>query len=128
CARGQGTTLLLQASWLLTKMSASTELTSGATLRPVATERSEEGGGEHGDEEECRTPTSEESKLPSLPINCPPAPRKRRRVSVCSRRRRRQPQVELIVVGAKEMEQLFQRRDQPPPPRRAKRQRRDDDK
>ncbi|CAD5190989.1 unnamed protein product [Musa acuminata subsp. malaccensis] len=111
-------------------MSASPELTSAATLRPVETVRSEEGGGDHGDEEECRTPTSEESKLPSLPLNCPPAPRKRRRVAVCRRRRPRwQPQVELIVVGAKEMEQLFQRREEPPP-RRAKRQRRhtpDDD-
>ncbi|CAL9081873.1 unnamed protein product [Musa acuminata var. zebrina] len=110
-------------------MSASPELTSAATLRPVETVRSEEGGGDHGDEEECRTPTSEESKLPSLPLNCPPAPRKRRRVAVCRRRPRWQPQVELIVVGAKEMEQLFQRRDEPPP-RRAKRQRRhtpDDD-
>ncbi|CAL9074149.1 unnamed protein product [Musa textilis] len=113
-------------------MSASPELTSAATLRPVATVRSEEGGGDRGDEEACRTPTSEESKLPSLPLNCPPKPRKRKRVAVCRwrRLRLRQPLVELIVVGAKEMEQLFQRRDQPPP-RRAKRQRRhspDDDK
>ncbi|RWV79490.1 hypothetical protein GW17_00059367 [Ensete ventricosum] len=116
-------------------MSDSPKLSCGCAatepvLRPIVTVRSEEeddgkstsplrdGDGNEG----CHTPTSEESKLPSTPLNCPPAPRKRRRIAF-RRRRPRPDQVEFIVVGAKEMEQLFSWIDQPP--RHAKRQRRD---
>ncbi|KAL5717055.1 hypothetical protein ACHQM5_010133 [Ranunculus cassubicifolius] len=35
-------------------------------------------------DEECRTPTSVESKIPKIET-CPPAPRKRRRVRLCKR-------------------------------------------
>lgn len=120
-------------------MSDSPKLSCGCAatepvLRPIVTVRSKEDDGRttsplrDGDGNEgCHTPTSEESKLPSTPLNCPLAPKKRRRIAV-SRRRPRPDQVEFIVVGAKEMEQLFSRIDQPP--RHAKRQRRDspDDK
>lgn len=100
-------------------MSASTELT-GATpefvLRPIATtvrpaeDRGENPSPSRDEEEECRTPTSKESKLPSIPKSCPPAPRKPRRVPWCKRRRLQE--LEVIEVGAEELERLFRRRDE----------------
>ncbi|CAL9125768.1 hypothetical protein MUK42_02116 [Musa troglodytarum] len=74
-------------------------------LRPVVTVRSigavDDGG------EECRTPTSEESKLPSsLAQSCPPpAPMKPRRALRC--KRKLWPASEFITVGDEEIEQLF---------------------
>ncbi|RRT38793.1 hypothetical protein BHE74_00019363 [Ensete ventricosum] len=75
-------------------------------LRPVVTvpsigEVDDDGG------EECRTPTSEESKLPSsLAQSCPPpAPMKPRRALRC--KRKLWPAPELITVGDEEIEQLF---------------------
>ncbi|KAG1361339.1 cyclin-dependent protein kinase inhibitor SMR1 [Cocos nucifera] len=101
-------------------MSASPELTGARpefVLRPIATTvRSAEDRGDKPspskdeEEEECRTPTSKESKLPSTPKSCPPAPRKPRRVPWCKRIR---PQdLEVITVGAEELERLFRRRDE----------------
>lgn len=37
------------------------------------------------DEEECRTPTSEESRIPAV-LTCPPAPKKRRPAPSCKRK------------------------------------------
>ena len=97
-------------------MSTSSELTSCVTpefvLRPVdLTVRSAEGCGE-SHEDECHTPTSKESKLPSIPGSCPPpAPRKARRVVSC--KRRLVEELEVIMVGAEELERLFRRRDEP---------------
>ncbi|RWV78781.1 hypothetical protein GW17_00060197 [Ensete ventricosum] len=63
-------------------------------------------------DEECHTPTSEETRVPVFPRICPPAPKKtRRRLAPC-KRRRWSSEPELIVVGTEEMEQLFRWRDQ----------------
>ncbi|XP_008780172.1 cyclin-dependent protein kinase inhibitor SMR1-like [Phoenix dactylifera] len=99
-------------------MSASSELT-GVTpefiLRPVLRVQTAEDCGENPslleEDDECRTPTSKESKLPSTPRSCPPAPRKPRRVVSC--KRRLVEEVEVIMVGAEELERLFRRRDEP---------------
>ncbi|KAG1359605.1 putative cyclin-dependent protein kinase inhibitor SMR1 [Cocos nucifera] len=105
---------LLKAPKVLT-MSASSELTcvtSEFVLRPVLTVRSAEDCGENHHGDECRTPTSKESKLPSIPGSCPPAPpRKPRRVVSC--KRRLVEELEVIMVGAEELERLFRRRDEP---------------
>ena len=77
-------------------------------LTPVSTDASMEGG---EDDEECHTPTSEESRLPVFPRICPPAPKKTRRSAPC-KRRHWSSEPELIVVGTEEMEQLFRWRDQ----------------
>ncbi|RWW85663.1 hypothetical protein BHE74_00005651 [Ensete ventricosum] len=75
-------------------------------LTPVSTDASMEG------DEECHTPTSEETRVPVFPRICPPAPKKtRRRLAPC-KRRRWSSEPELIVVGTEEMEQLFRWRDQ----------------
>ncbi|KAJ8460317.1 hypothetical protein OPV22_033243 [Ensete ventricosum] len=63
-------------------------------------------------DEECHTPTSEETRVPVFPRICPPAPKKmRRRLAPC-KRKRWSSEPELIVVGTEEMEQLFRWRDQ----------------
>nr|DAD48758.1 TPA_asm: hypothetical protein HUJ06_018695 [Nelumbo nucifera] len=60
-------------------------------LRPIKiqTERSSEEGGaiiqSENQEDECRTPTSEEHKIPIIQT-CPPAPRKPRKVVLCKRK------------------------------------------
>ncbi|KAG6472712.1 cyclin-dependent protein kinase inhibitor SMR1 [Zingiber officinale] len=56
-------------------------------------------------EEECRTPTSAESRLPPVIDSCPPPPpRKKTR---CAAPHKRRLSTKLITVGAEEMEQLF---------------------
>lgn len=65
----------------------------------------------------CHTPTSEGSRLPPEPLNCPPPPTRKRKWRRRPRRRQQQQVLELITVEAEELEQLFQRRsravDQP---------------
>ncbi|KAJ0967141.1 hypothetical protein J5N97_024058 [Dioscorea zingiberensis] len=68
-------------------------------------------GGGDDDDGECRTPTSVESRLPSISITCPPAPRKPRRVIRC---KRRLTELEFFLVPHRELESLF--RPPPPPP------------
>ncbi|KAJ8477552.1 hypothetical protein OPV22_021279 [Ensete ventricosum] len=52
------------------------------------------------DEEAFRTPTSEESKLPSVAPSCPPAPRKtRRRALQCKRKLWAGPESVAVVEG-----------------------------
>ncbi|CAL9119649.1 unnamed protein product [Musa acuminata var. zebrina] len=49
------------------------------------------------DEASFRTPTSEDSKLPSVAPSCPPAPRKTRRVLQC--KRKLWPGLESVAAG-----------------------------
>ncbi|WOK94881.1 hypothetical protein Cni_G03586 [Canna indica] len=102
--------------------STQTQITElSAALRPVATAIAGRSSSAPLQDEACRTPTSEESKLPSIPaLECPPAPRKRRRTAVWRRwqRSRSWPdhEAEMIVVGTEEMEKLFQWREEAAPP------------
>ncbi|ONK63965.1 uncharacterized protein A4U43_C07F20730 [Asparagus officinalis] len=59
-------------------------------------------------EEACRTPTSNESKLSSVPLTCPPAPKKAR--SYNSGCRRRLSEFDFLEVSSEELEKLFSRR------------------
>lgn len=56
------------------------------------------------EEEECRTPTSEDSRLPPVNDSCPPPPPRKTR---CAAPRKRRLSTKLIAVGAEELEQLF---------------------
>lgn len=56
--------------------------------------------------EECRTPSSEESKIPRA-SSCPPAPRKKRREEVVISHKRKLTLFEDTVGGAEEIESLF---------------------
>ncbi|KAG1362613.1 cyclin-dependent protein kinase inhibitor SMR1 [Cocos nucifera] len=59
---------------------------------------------------ECRTPTSEESRLPTVPSSCPPAPKKPRKVLLC---KRRLPELELFSARLEEIELWFRQTDRP---------------
>ncbi|CAL9167720.1 unnamed protein product [Musa hybrid cultivar] len=91
------------------EMSASPELSRTAppefSLRPIKMAPPSK-----DDDEECHTPTAEESKLPSTTLSCPPAPRKPGTARRC--KRRLWPESELIEIGAEEMEQVFGSRSQ----------------
>ncbi|XP_008803458.2 cyclin-dependent protein kinase inhibitor SMR1-like [Phoenix dactylifera] len=60
--------------------------------------------------DECRTPTSEESKIPPVPSSCPPAPKKPRQVLLC---KRRLSELELFGAQVEEIELWFRQRDRP---------------
>ena len=62
-------------------------------------------------EEECHTPTSNESKIPAFSI-CPLAPKKTLKFSEF-RKKRRFSEVELIRVSSDLMERLFRPREDP---------------
>ncbi|KAF9595044.1 hypothetical protein IFM89_036372 [Coptis chinensis] len=56
------------------------------------------------DDDECRTPTSSEYKIPMI-LSCPPAPRKRRKVVLC---KRKLSEIQFFeVVGRDEVESFF---------------------
>ncbi|XP_057980691.1 cyclin-dependent protein kinase inhibitor SMR1-like [Malania oleifera] len=60
---------------------------------------------EDSDESSCRTPTSEEHKIPAI-LSCPPAPRKQKAVLSCKRRMSWEPEFRQIVP-AEELEDFF---------------------
>ncbi|KAG0453102.1 hypothetical protein HPP92_025766 [Vanilla planifolia] len=66
-------------------------------------------------EEEFRTPTTEESRLNSVPTTCPPPPMKARRVAGC---KRKLSEMEFFKVEAEEIERLFRPRTAASPLRR----------
>ncbi|CAA6655566.1 unnamed protein product [Spirodela intermedia] len=74
------------------------------TVRPSSAEADDNG------EEECRTPTAKESKIPAM-STCPPAPRKAKRLS--DPRKRRLSDLELIRVSPDLMARLFRPLDDP---------------
>ena len=60
---------------------------------------------EEEEEAECRTPTSEEHRIPKI-LDCPPAPRKPRRVSSC--KRKLSPELQFFeIVNPEEVDAFF---------------------
>lgn len=59
---------------------------------------------EKKEDEECKTPTSKESKIPLVPTTCPPAPRKPRTIIRC---KRRLSELDFFVVPQPDIECFF---------------------
>lgn len=60
------------------------------------------------DDDQFRTPTTEESRLNSAPTTCPPPPAKMKRAAGC---KRKLSELEFFKVEADEIERLFRPRD-----------------
>nr|XP_010918593.1 cyclin-dependent protein kinase inhibitor SMR1 [Elaeis guineensis] len=101
-------------------MSASPDFSavpSESVLRPIVTvfpieDRDKLSSFVNGEDgvNECRTPTSEESRIPPVPSSCPPAPKKPRQVLLC---KRRLSELELFSARLEEIEVWFRQRDRP---------------
>ncbi|KAJ4979453.1 hypothetical protein NE237_010233 [Protea cynaroides] len=66
-----------------------------------------DGRGDDHEDDGCRTPTSEEHKIPVM-RSCPPAPKKQRRVILCKRKRCLSDEFNFFeIMGRHQIESFF---------------------
>jgi len=81
---------------------AADDIGGNVAVKPQKTEEEE---AKENNNNECRTPTSEEHRIPKI-LDCPPAPRKPRRVPSC--KRKLSPEVQFFeIVNPEEVDAFF---------------------
>jgi hypothetical protein len=84
------------------KDAAADDIGGNVAVKPQKTEEEE---AKENNNNECRTPTSEEHRIPKI-LDCPPAPRKPRRVPSC--KRKLSPEVQFFeIVNPEEVDAFF---------------------
>jgi len=87
------------------KDAAADDIGGNVAVKPQKTEEEEAKENNNNNNNECRTPTSEEHRIPKI-LDCPPAPRKPRRVPSC--KRKLSPEVQFFeIVNPEEVDAFF---------------------
>ncbi|XP_062155631.1 cyclin-dependent protein kinase inhibitor SMR1 [Alnus glutinosa] len=88
------------------KDAAADDIGGNVAVKPQKTEEEEaKENNNNNNNNECRTPTSEEHRIPKI-LDCPPAPRKPRRVPSC--KRKLSPEVQFFeIVNPEEVDAFF---------------------